>query len=186
MKGFKRMVVGILILSLFMNIRIDALAMNTGFSTENLSEDTKDLFLKNVNLSILYEEPEKSNIECFDVNNSQLIAIGQNRKDRKTICIYSKNGIFQYGYAFNCSGSFGVEWDNENLNIFFVRSSVIASVTPEGEIIDVLLVQDTIENNSYKNHFIDATKRIVDNMEYSMVNNLGLLNFLASSHSKII
>lgn len=124
-------------------------------------------------------------ITCFDVNSNRLIAIGQNTSDRKTICIYSNEGVFQYGYTFNCSGDFGVEWDEENLNIYFVRSSVIVSVTPNGELLDVFEVQNTIENNSYVNHFIHATKRTIGNAEYYIRNNMGVLNLFASSYSQI-
>ena len=161
-------------------------AMHTGFKTNELSSEEKNMFISNVNVLSIDEEPEKKTITCFDVNSNHLIAIGQNSSDRKTICVYSGEGDFQYGYTFNCSGDFGVEWDEENLNIFFVRSSVIVSVTPKGEVLDAFEVQNTIENNSYVNHFIHATKTEIDNYEYYIRNNMGLLNLFAPSYSQII
>ena len=161
-------------------------AMHTGFKTNELSSEEKDMFISNINVLSIDEEPVKKAITCFDVNSNHLIAVGQNSSDRKTICVYSGEGDFQYGYTFNCSGDFVVEWDEENLNIFFVRSSVIVSVTPKGEVLDAFEVQNTIENNSYVNHFIHATKTEIDNYEYYIRNNMGLLNLFAPSYSQII
>ena len=161
-------------------------AMHTGFKTNELPSEEKNIFISNINILSIDEEPVKKTITCFDINSKQLIAIGQNTSDRKTICVYSNEGAFQYGYTFNCSGDFGVEWDEENLNIYFVRSSVIVSVTPKGEVLGAFEVQNTIENNSYVNHFVHATKRTMGNDEYFIRNNMGLLNLFASSYSQII
>ena len=175
----------IVIFVLFVNV-MEVNAVNTGFKTNQLPDEEKYVLVSNINILPIDQEPVKKTISCIDVNENRLIAIGQNTSDRKTICIYSNDGVFQYGYNFNCSGDFGVEWDNENLNIFLVRSSVIVSVTPKGEIVDVFEVQNTIENNSYVNNFIHSTKRTVGDIEYSIRNNLGILNFVASSYSQVI
>ncbi len=160
--------------------------MHTGFKTNELPSEEMNMFISNINLLPLDEEPVKKTITCFDVNSNQLIAIGQNTSNRKTICVYSNEGAFQYGYTFNCSGNFGVEWDQENLNIYFVRSSVIVSVTPKGEVLGASEIQNTIENNSYVNHFVHATKRIMGNDEFFIRSNMGLLNIFASSYSQIV
>ncbi len=165
---------------------VEVNAVNTGFKTNKLPNDEKNIFISNINLLQIDKEPVKKAITCIDVNSNHLIAIGQNALDRKTICIYSNEGIFQYGYTFNCSGDFGVEWDKENLNIYFVRSSVIVSVTPKGEVLDVSEVQNTIENNSYINKFIHSTKRRIGDTEYFIRNNLGIFNLLAPTYSQII
>ena len=129
-------------------------AINTGFLTDELPEKVQNQFVENIELRLIETEPTKSSVVCFDVNENQMIAVGQKSSDRKIICVYSSDGIFQYGYTFNCSGDFGVEWDKDNLNIYFVRSDVVISVSPGGEILDVLEVTNSIENNSYVNHFI--------------------------------
>ncbi len=185
MKRGRLFLLSIFIFVMFTNVtRVNA--MHTGFKTNELTAEEKNMFLSNINIILIDEEPVKKTIICFDVNSNQLIAIGQNTPDRKTICVYSNEGVFQYGYTFNCSGAFGVEWDEENLNIYFVRSSVIISVSPKGEVLGAYEVQNTIENNSYVNHFIHATKRTIDNNEYFIKNNMGLLNLFAVSYSQII
>lgn len=175
----------ILIFVMLANV-MNANAMHTGFEITELTNEDKNTFISNINLVLIDEEPTKKSITCFDVNSNGFIAIGQNTVDRKTICVYSNEGVFQYGYTFNCSGDFGVEWDEENLNIYFVRSGVIVSVTSKGETLDVFEVQNTIKNNSYINHFIHATNRTVGNDEYFIRNDMGLLNIFASSYSVII
>ena len=55
-----------------------------------------------------------------------------------------------------------------------------------GEIVDVLRVQDTIENNSYRNYYIYAIKRTVGENKYMLKNNMGILNVFASSYSQLI
>ncbi|MBO5463245.1 MAG: hypothetical protein J6A49_08025 [Clostridia bacterium] len=178
-------ILSVFIFVLFTNV-MKVNAVNTGFKTNQFTSEEKNIFISNINLLTIDEEPVKKTITCFDVNSDQLIAIGQNTSDRKTICIYSNEGVFQYGYTFNCSGDFGVEWDEENLNIYFVRSSVIVSVTPRGEVLDVLEIKNTIENNSYVNHFIHYTKRTIGDAEYFIGNDLGILNLFASSYSQMI
>ena len=183
---YRRIFALLLLLLLLSNGGIKVSAMNTGFSTVSLPEDDIFTFLKNVNISMLADEPKKKAIECFDVNKKGMVAIGQEGAHGKEVCIYSSNGTFLYGYTFTCSGGFGVEWDGDNINFYFVRSSVIVSITPNGEILDVFEVQNTIENNSYMNHFIHSTERSVGDTKYVVRNNIGILNLFASSYSQMV
>lgn len=185
LKNFYLVLLFIFLFVSFANV-IEIKAMNTGFKTSDLPTEEKDKFLSNTNILLIREEPDQKTISCFDVNNNRLIAIGQNTPNRKTICIYSSEGVFQYGYTFHCSGDFGVEWDKDNINIYYVRSSVIVSVTPNGEILDVLEVQNSIENNSYVNKFIHATERTIGDTTYLIRNDIGILNLFAPSYSQIV
>lgn len=171
-------------LTLFTN-GMKAEAIHTGFQTDLLSEEKQNRFVSNIDIKRIDEEPSKKTIQCFDVNNNHMIAIGHGGTERKAICVYSDDGVFRYGYTFNCSGSFGVEWDGENLNIYFVRSDVIVSVAPNGEVLDVLEVQNTIDNNSYVNNFIHSTKRTVGEKEYVIDNHPRIFNLVTASYSQL-
>ena len=175
----------VFIVVLFAN-SLEVNAMNTGFQTNQLPDEEKNTFVSNMNIVRLDEEPVKETITCFDVNSDRFIAIGQSSFDKKTICVYSDDGVFQYGYTFDCSGDFGVEWDEANLNIYFVRSSVIISVTASGEILDAVEVQNTIENNSYVNHFFHSTQRTIGDDEFLIRNDMGILNVFATSYSQLV
>lgn len=175
----------LLALILIFLISIFPAAMNTGFSTETLNTDTENILLNNLSISLITEEPINKPIVCFDVNDAGMIALGLRTHDKKTICVYNENG-FQYGYEFNDSGSFGIEWDETNINIYLIRSDVIVSVNPLGKIEEVFKVQNTFENNSYQNHSIFSTKRIVGNRIYTIQNDMGILNIFASSYSQLV
>ena len=165
----------------------EALAMNTGFSTENLSENEATVFLSNANIVLMTEKPTQKGIKCFDVNENGMIAIGQENKDGvKEICVYSSDGLFLYGYIFNSSGDFGIEWDDKNINIYFVRSDIIASINQEGKITDIAEVQNTAENNAYSNYMLYSTERTSKGVKYMLKNDMGFLNAFASSCSQLI
>ncbi|MBQ8040963.1 MAG: hypothetical protein IJ274_14055, partial [Lachnospiraceae bacterium] len=68
-------VIIIFLLLLVVNGGMGVAAVNTGFSTEPLSPDDTDTFLKNANISVLEEAPEKKAIKCFDVNEEGVLAV---------------------------------------------------------------------------------------------------------------
>lgn len=175
----------VLLIVFFTNV-IEVKAMDTGFSTEDLSEETKTTFVSNINISSLKAEPEKREILCFDVNEQGMIAVGQKGAQGKEVCVYTSQGEFLYGYAFNCNQSFGVEWDEQHVNIYFVRSDVIISLDSDGNILDIKAVQDTIDNNTYRNSLLYSTTRLVGDNTYLIRNDMGIFNWIASSYSQII
>lgn len=175
----------VFIVYMFISV-VDVKAMNTGFLTEELSEEIKTTFLSNVSVSSLKTEPVKRGVGCFDVNQMGMIAVGQNGSQGKEVCVYTPQGEYLYGYTFNCNQSFGVEWDGDDLNIYFVRSDIIISLDSVGNVLDIKGVQNSIENNTYVNHFIHSTKRKIGDTEYIIRNDMGVLNRLAASYSQII
>lgn len=186
MKRMKIYLTIILLLLLIFTTGTDTYAMNTGFILEELSEDNKNIFLSNVEISFSMSEPVKKSILCFDVNEEGMIALGQEDGQRKEICIYSLDGVFQYGYSFNSGQSFGVEWDGNNLNICFVRSDVIISVDRKGTIIEIKKVSDNAENNGYWNDLLYRTECEIDDTKYILRNDMGILNIFASSYNQLI
>ena len=165
--------------------KINVHAMNTGFSTEELPEEMKKRYVSAA-LTCLNTEPEKISFVCFDVNEQGLVAIGQEENEDKKICVYSSQGEFLYGYKFNASGAFYVEWDGQIINLYKVRSGLIMSIDPDGNILDVKSVQNTYENSIYNLKMLGSTKRIVGNTTYVIRNDMGILNRIASSYSQIV
>lgn len=160
-------------------------AINTGFLTDILSTEEKEDIISNISLTLLKTEPNKNAITCFDISKNGLIAIVQDDSDKKIICVYSSEGVFQYGYSVKTMGSLGIEWDEQYVNIYFVRSSIIVSVDQNGEIQDIYDVPKTKENNRYYNEFISAAEKTVNDTEYILTNE-GLSKVLASSYTKLI
>lgn len=175
------------IISVFLwNGSENASAMNTGFSTENINFNVQQTFLSNINLHLITDEPKKSAITCFDVNDNELIAVGSEKSTKKTVSVYASDGTFKYGYTFNCSGEFGVEWDDNNIIIYFVRSDIAALFDETGTNLELKKIQDTTDNNSYWNHSVYSTQRSVNEKQYNMKNNMGLFNIFAPSYSQLI
>lgn len=176
----------ILLMIFLLSFKIDILAMNTGLSTEEMESDKVESILSHINLSVLSLEPVKDAIDCFDVNEKGMIAIGTSDSEKKTICIYSSDGIFQYGYRFNSYGSFGIKWEEDNIIIYFVRGDFLVEVDTNGIIEKVLDVSDTLENGSYRRNSIFATKREVGDSKYVLKNDMGILNLFASTYSQLV
>ena len=174
------------LLIVFSTNAIEVNAMNTGFSTEEISEETKTTFVASINVSPLSAKVEKKGVLCFDVNEQGMIAVGQKGSQGNEICVYTSQGDFLYGYTFNCTQSFCVEWDEQYINIYFIRSDVIISLDSDGNILDVKIVQDTIDNNSYRNLLLYSTTRTVGNTTYLIRNDMGIFNWTASSFSQIV
>ena len=165
---------------------LNVFAVNSGFVTNPYPEENKNRFIENINLSLLKEEPEKKPIECFDVNKDGLIAIATCITRDKYVCVYSSDGDFLYGYSLSAYGSIGLEWNGSSLNIYFVRSDIIVNVDKNGDVLDIAQVENTSENNSYINHFINYPKRTIGNVKYAIKNDMGILNLLATSYSQLV
>lgn len=165
---------------------VKAGAVNQGFSTEPFPQEDMDTLLANIHLVLLQNEPNPKSIECFDVNQDGQIAIGFSKFEEKTICVYTSEGDFQYGYQFQDSGSFGVEWVGNRLNIYIVRGSIAIGVNPDGEIESVLKILNTSENNDYWNNSVFSTKRNLGDSEYVLQNDMGIFNLFASSYTTLV
>lgn len=161
-------------------------AVNTGFTTRPLTEEERNRILPNINISLTKTEPVRGSIECFDVNDSEMIAIGQSKGDRIEVCVYSQDGIFMYGYALSDNGPFGVEWDGNDINIYRVRSDLIVTVDRNGNIKDIAEVENTSENNSYERYLLSSTERNTDDARFYIRNDMGALNIFAFSHSQLV
>lgn len=160
-------------------------ALNTGYSTVPLSPSEEDNFRSKIEISFLQDEPKKRPIVCFDVNESEQIALGSENFSTKYICVYTADGNFQYGYSFDWDGSFSLEWDANTINIYLVRGAVIVSVNPSGIIETVLRVPATTENSVYYNK-THSTNRLIGDTEYLLRNDIGFLGWVASSYSRLV
>lgn len=178
--------IAFLLIFLMINGTMEVFAIVSEFSIEELSKKDRETILENMDLSVLSYEPKKDAIDCFDVNERGEIAIGCSDFDNKTICIYSDNGEFQYGFSFRTSGKFGVEFDVNGINIYLVRSDTAVFIDLQGQIATVCKIQNTAENNSYWNNSVFLSKRKIGETEFILKNNMGLFNIFASNFSQLI
>ena len=177
----------VMLISLLMVFFADitkAKAMHTGFSTEEMSTEDQAAFLDAVTITLLKTPPAKKEIMQFDVNEHGMIAVCQGSSEE--ICVYSSQGEFIYGYSIKTHGSICAEWDNELINILFIRGGILVSVDPNGNIVDIKDVPSTVDNSIYLQN-LKFTRRKVGNTKYWIRNDHGLiLNALTFSFSQIV
>lgn len=174
----------IFVVSLSVDLKISA--MSTGFETEDMRPKDQELFLSNIKMTLLDSCANTYPIACFDVSDEGLIALGFDDSSHKAIYVYNAEGKFEYGYSFESDGGFGVEWDDDNLIIYFVRSDVAALFNKNAACLEMKSISSTIENNTYWNTTVFGKKRFVGKIEYEINNDIGILNFFASSNSQLI
>lgn len=175
-----------IVLLIFSTGKVYAFAMNTGFETDNMEYEDQQIFIKNDDLKLITEKPPTYSVLCFDVSEDGLIALGSESLDEKIISVYSKDVDFIYGYTFSCDGSYGIEWDGNNLIIYFVRSDVAAMFDEKGNCLELKKIPVTFKNNSYWNDYVFSKERTVGNSKYSLKNDMGPFNLFASSYSQVI
>lgn len=186
MKDYRTFLIIVLGIVLLFNGNQAVLAKSNGFSVKELSAERQEKILGRIHIFMSTIRPQKAAIECFDVNPDGRIAIGSSDSEEKTIGIYSAEGVFLYAYKFDTYGNFGLEWENDNIIIYFVRSDLAVTVNASGEVERILEIEDTTENNDYWNHVVWSTKKVVGSNQYVIKNDMGILNFIQSSYSQLI
>lgn len=172
-------VLSILLAIIFFQIRM--VSALTSLETDTISESQKEEIKANLNISRKNLEGSIESISSFDVSPNGLIAVC-NEGFSKFINVYNSNGEFLYGYSLDTQGTFGVEFKDDELMIYILRSSLLVSLDDGGNITNILSVKKTTENESYWRNSIRAKVKKVGNYEYYLKGN----NFLALSNSKII
>ena len=176
----------ILLLSSIFLVSFNVNAMTTGFQTETISEERTEKILNNLDFSV--EETEKSfnSISCFDISDNELIAIGVDDGYDKFINIYDENETFKYGYSFTDYGSFGFEFDNDNLIVYLVRSDLAVLLDREGKCLSIESILNTTDNNYYWNHSVFAKVKEHNDDKYYQTNGNGFLRIFSPSYSQLI
>ena len=175
------------LLIVFSTNGIDVSAMHTGFSTEEMSEEEKNRLVSVYSISLLTEEPEKSEIRCFDVNEQGMIAVGrQDIHEKEIVCVYTSQGEFLYGYKFDTYGSFYVEWDDKCINLINVRSDIIMSLDSKGNLMDAKKILNSFDNTEYMNSLDSTSTRTVGSTTYLVRNKMGILNWICPNYSQIV
>ena len=165
---------------------VNAFAINTNFSISSIQEDEKNTIIDNLGISLILEEPSKKSIQCFDVNDDGMIALGHKNFNDAIISVYDSNGIFKYGYGFKYNASFGIEWNNDYINIYLIRSDILVVLDTDANVVDVVAVHNTVENDRYKNDCIFSSEKMVGDTKYALRNNMGILNFISTSYSQLV
>lgn len=137
---------------------------------------------KSLEFSLISEEPRKGGIECFDISETEKIAIGKNGINDK-ILVYDINGNYLYGYKFNTDGTFFVEWENELLNVYLVRGSTRVTLDSLGNIINRLDLSEEEFNTKLEKISSVEKERLGTKVKLEKGENF--FSLLSTSYSKI-
>ena len=154
-------------------------------TTDDLTDADRETFLSNISLTLLSVEPEKDEIDCFDVSAEGLIAIGTRGSDGAKILVYNENGEFQYGYSFQAGQAFAVAWEEANLVIYFARSDIAAGFDRNGNNISLTSVET---NTQYYDFWLDkimSAQCVMNGKTYIARTGVGLLSFAATGYSQL-
>lgn len=113
--------------------------------------------VKEQDISLVLEEPEQKNrILCYDVNRNGTVVLCQkqdNMYSSKTdylICVYSDEGIFQYGYRVSSQGSVETKWNEDNIQILWVRRDVVAEMQRDGTMVKCYYIDPYIAGKEFQ------------------------------------
>lgn len=170
----------------FVMVLLGAIAVSAAgfeFLPDPVSDQKR--ILENRGFTLLAEPPRKFSIECFDVNEDGLIAIGTQKGETKIVSIYDPDGVFQYGFTCQDTGDFGLQWEKDEILFYSVRSDLAFRVSPAGDVKEIQKIANTIENNAHWHHVVFADERIVGSDRYYLKDDMGILNYLGSSHAQL-
>lgn len=171
------------VIALFGKITV---AAETPSDVEKYTTERTTEYLSKIGFRPLSQEPKKQCINTFDISENGWVAIGfvNNDANMGVVVVYDENGSFQYGYAFICYGTFEINWDQDNIQIYFVRSSIVGTFDKNERVLDMY----EIISNDYTdiNKIFSANTKTVGNVQYKMRNKFFFLNILPFEYSQII
>ena len=160
---------GIVFIMCFILCTTPCLAMETGFDTEIVSDDSKSVLINSLDIDIITEDPlTNGDFSCFDVNSSGEYALGF----ENLILVYNADKTFKYGLSFHTTGSYGIELNDSYLIIYLRRSDAAVSVDSKGNVIEVADIKVTDENEKYWDNFVDAIERTEGEYTYTARNKI--------------
>ncbi len=127
-----------------------------------------------------------SEVDCFDVNGEGIIATGIGLENtKKYIRVFTEDNEFLYGFYFYTTGSFLLEWNDENLCIYLVRSDYYVTINSYGDILDIEEIELTKNNRRYIDKVLQATEKTVGNKTYSLKDGEGIHTIFIITYSRL-
>lgn len=149
----------LLVLLLVLLTPLTALAEEIALTLLDMPEENQQRFLKNVALVAWEEEDADRPIVCFDVRADGMTALGFNRpRGGKYVAVINQEGEFQYGYVFQCTGSFLVEWTEDGLGIIWIRSDVFAVFDEQGQPVRICEIKTDSASNRHMNQLRETSR----------------------------
>ena len=142
---------------------IEASAMNTGFLTEDMSEEDRNGAQENNmgKVDMLSSEPKfLLGFANYAISPSGCFAISGSYLTNNLIAVYDSDGNYLYGYSVNNPGSIAVSWVDDNIAVYLVRGNTIMTLDRDGTI----LSKETSDDSMYNQ--LTSNTQIIDDTTY--------------------
>lgn len=179
----KKHVFSVLIVIILMLVtQLSVLAI--GFETENVSQNEEKRVASRISFSKYNKE--KKPFSDFDVNEKGMIClVVKSGTVNPKVCVYDKEGNFQYKYTVDTLGVIYAEWEEENLWIYIVRGDHAVLVDDKGTVLKVERILDTRYNTSYR-YEVRAKKKTTGDETYVAKTGLGVLGLVVNEYAQIV
>lgn len=157
-------------------------------NTQTAMSDAAEEFISRIGIYPWSNDGVARSIQCFDVNSQGYSAIGFCGASTQTkyVGIYDKDGNFLYGYSFQCSGSYLLEWvDEEQLAIYWVRGSVRATFDQNCKCQEYFPYKVDTAMNRHLNT-LQKTTRLINEDRYVIDKGNSVLTKFATSYSSLV
>ena len=131
--------------------------------SHSLSDEERDAFLQRVRWETIDTERRNTPICCFDVASDGTIALATSEG---VIYVYDKQGSFLFGCSFYPDGVFGIEFDEDELVLHFLRGNTTLLIDDSGDCIDIQKADDPIQHTLHIKEIHSQTFLEIGNTKY--------------------
>lgn len=149
-------------------------AINTGLDLESIPTEKKTDYITSLSLQRI-DAPIKDTVFCcFDICSiAGKYALGFDLDGSDIVQVFNSSGEYLYGFSFTNNGTFGIEWDEDNVIIYPARNDLAFSINEEADCVDVRYVKNTIDNHQYIRGKINAKQKELNGIIYRAKPGLG-------------
>ena len=170
---------------LLLLLPLAAFADTSNLAFYEKTEAEKQSSLAHWSFVIWTEDYSDWSIECFDVREDGMIALGFNRSpEMKYVAVLDADGAFQYGCTFKCAGAFLVDWIGDNLGICQVRGSVLGVFDETGACVSLRNVKTNTAFSRYMNALRQPVRKVGD--KTYILRNDHILSFLSTDYGQLV
>lgn len=174
----------LLILMLFL-LSAAAAGVAEGLEFYDITDEDRLRVLERLSLVAVEEEYADLAIECFDVRGDGMIALWFERpRGGKYVAVLKPDGAFAYGFAFQGTGSFLLDWMEDGLGIIRVRGAQRIVVDEAGSCIRLESMKTNTALSRYENALREPVRRHGDTAW--LLRNDHPLSFLAVHYGRLV